>query len=135
MSNGMYTMGPMHLLLNQIQDEDTKLIRSNLCKEEPGCIQWLDSKKPGSVVYVNFGSITGLSPKQLVEFAWGLANSMQKFLWIIRPDFVMGETAILPPKFLTEINDRGMLASYCADSYHSRCSGINKIYILGFLLP
>lgn len=116
MLNGLYTVGPLHLLLNQFQHEDANLnlIGSNLWKEDPGCFRWLDSKEPGSVLYVNFGSITVLSPKQLVEFAWGLANSMQTFLWIIRPDLVMGESVCLPPEFLTEIKDRGMIASWCA---------------------
>ncbi|MBA0782716.1 hypothetical protein Gotri_000554 [Gossypium trilobum] len=77
-------------------------IDSNLWKEEPQCLQWLDSKEPKSVVYVNFGSITVMTANQLVEFAWGLANSKQPFLWIIRPYLVMGDSAILPPEFIEE---------------------------------
>ncbi|GMP45935.1 hypothetical protein CsSME_00014269 [Camellia sinensis var. sinensis] len=70
-----YTIGPLHLLMNQINDDSLKLIGSNLWKEEPKCLQWLDTKEPNSAVYVNFGSITVMTPKQMVEFAWGLANS------------------------------------------------------------
>lgn len=55
-----------------------------------------DSKDPNSMVYVNFGSIAIMTPEQIVEFAWGLANSKQDFLWISRPDLVSGDLAILP---------------------------------------
>ncbi|CAL5377702.1 unnamed protein product [Camellia sinensis] len=54
------------------------------------CIDWLNSQQPNSVVYVNFGSIT-----------------------IIRADIVSGDTTILPPKFVAETKDRGVLASWC----------------------
>ncbi|KAA8538107.1 hypothetical protein F0562_027715 [Nyssa sinensis] len=109
----VYIIGPLDLLLNQIDDNSLKPIGSNLWKEEPECLEWLDSKEPNSVVYVNFGSITVMTPDQLVEFAWGLANSNQSFLWIIRPDLVTGDSAILPPEFVSETKERGLLASWC----------------------
>ncbi|KAF8404619.1 hypothetical protein HHK36_009507 [Tetracentron sinense] len=109
----IYSVGPLHLLLNHISDNRLKSIGSNLWKEEAGCLEWLDSKEPNSVVYVNFGSITVMTPQQMIEFAWGLANSKQTFLWIVRPDLVIGDTAVLPPEFVTETKERGMLASWC----------------------
>ncbi|KAK3423555.1 hypothetical protein EUGRSUZ_F00342 [Eucalyptus grandis] len=87
----IYTLGPLHLLTKQLFDNNTRPFRSNLWKEEPGCIEWLDSKQPSSVMYVNFGSITVMSPAQLVEFAWGLMNNNQAFLWVIRPDLCSQE--------------------------------------------
>ncbi|KAK9285053.1 hypothetical protein L1049_024237 [Liquidambar formosana] len=113
MFNHVYTVGPLQLLLNQIPQDKTKPIGSNLWKEDPTCLEWLDSKEPNSVVYVNFGSLVVMSPQQLIEFAWGLANSMQTFLWIIRPDMVMGGSAILPPEFMTNIEKRGLIANWC----------------------
>ncbi|PON50347.1 UDP-glucuronosyl/UDP-glucosyltransferase [Trema orientale] len=112
----VYTIGPLNLLANQIQDDnDLKSLGSNLWKEDPYCLRWLDSREPNSVVYVNFGSITLMTAEQLVEFAWGLANSNKYFLWIIRPDIVRGEAAgtVPPPEFLTETKERGLLASWC----------------------
>ena len=109
----IYTIGPLQLFSNQIQDSELQLIGSNLWKEEPECLKWLDSKEPNSVVYVNYGSITVMTPLQLIEFAWGLANSNQTFLWILRPDLVSGESAILPPQFVAETEDRGFLAGWC----------------------
>ncbi|XP_043722109.1 7-deoxyloganetin glucosyltransferase-like [Telopea speciosissima] len=111
----VYTIGPLQLLLNQLQndDDDLKSIGSNLWKEESGCLEWLNSKEPGSVVYVNFGSITVMAHQQLTEFAWGLANSEQTFLWIIRSNLVVGESAVFPPEFMIRTKERGMLAGWC----------------------
>ncbi|XP_044475056.1 7-deoxyloganetin glucosyltransferase-like [Mangifera indica] len=109
----VYSIGPLHLQVNQIPDNDTKQIGSNLWKEETECLEWLDLKEPNSVVYVNFGSITVMTVDQLIEFSWGLANSKQTFLWVIRPDLVAGDTAILPPEFLTETKERSILANWC----------------------
>ncbi|EEF29507.1 UDP-glucuronosyltransferase, putative [Ricinus communis] len=52
-----------------------------------------------------------ISERHLKEFAWGLANSKHPFLWIIRHDIVMGDSAILPQEFIEEIKDRGFLAT------------------------
>lgn len=110
----VYSIGPLHLRINQLPAENKlKSLGGNLWKEEPECLQWLDSKQPKSVIYVNFGSITVMSHQQLVEFAWGLANSKQNFLWIVRPDLVMGKAAILPPEFVEETKERGLIASWC----------------------
>nr|BBQ04948.1 UDP-glycosyltransferase [Rosa sp.] len=111
----IYTIGPVHLQLHQIPaDSDLKLIESNLWIEEAECLDWLHLKEQNSVVYVNFGSITVMTAEQLIEFAWGLANSNKPFLWVIRPDLVAGESAVLPPGFLEEIKERGLLASWCS---------------------
>lgn len=110
----VYSLGPLQLALNHhVRDSDIKQLGSNLWKEEPECLQWLDSKPPNSVVYVNFGSITVMTADQLTEFAWGLANSNQAFLWVIRPDLVGGESAIVPPEFVEETKNRGVLATWC----------------------
>ena len=111
----VYTIGPIQLLLNQkLRKEDPlESLGYSLWKEDPECLHWLDSKEPSSVVYVNFGSVTVMSQKQLVEFAWGLANSNHYFLWIIRPDLVIGDSAILPPEFIAETKLRGLIEGWC----------------------
>ncbi|XP_038704391.1 7-deoxyloganetin glucosyltransferase-like [Tripterygium wilfordii] len=109
----VYPIGPLQFLQNQIQDSELEAMGSNLWKEEPECLKWLDSQDPRSVVYVNFGSIAVMTGDQLIEFAWGLANSKQNFLWVIRPDLVSGDSAILPTEFITETKNRGVLSSWC----------------------
>ncbi|CAI9765375.1 unnamed protein product [Fraxinus pennsylvanica] len=109
----IYTVGPLQLMMNHIHDKRYNSLSSSLWKEDSECINWLNTKEPNSVVYVNFGSITVVTAQQLTEFAWGLANSKKSFLWIIRPDIVAGDSAMLPPEFGTETKDRSMLISWC----------------------
>ncbi|KAL9336019.1 hypothetical protein Peur_070507 [Populus x canadensis] len=109
----VYAMGPLQLLLNKIQEDDLNSIGCNLWKEEVECLQWLDSQKPNSVVYVNFGSVAVATKQQLIEFGTGLAKSGHPFLWIIRPDMIAGDSAILPPKFTEETKDRCFISSWC----------------------
>ncbi|XP_023554303.1 7-deoxyloganetin glucosyltransferase-like isoform X2 [Cucurbita pepo subsp. pepo] len=54
-----------------------------------------------------------MTPEQRIECAWGLADSEKPFLWIIRPDIVVGDSTILPPEFVEETKDRSMIASWC----------------------
>lgn len=109
----IYAIGPLQLLLNQVPENDLNTIGSNLWKEELGCLEWLDTKEPGSVVYVNFGSVTVMTPQEMIEFAWGLANTNLYFLWIIRPDLVVGDAAILPADFVAQTKERSFLEGWC----------------------
>ena len=54
-----------------------------------------------------------MTPSQLVEFGWGLANCKYIFLWIISPDLVVSELVILPLEFKFETKERGLIASWC----------------------
>ncbi|KAJ8759770.1 hypothetical protein K2173_009871 [Erythroxylum novogranatense] len=113
MYRAVYFIGPLQLHLNQIQESDLNSIDCNLWKEEPECLQWLDSREPNSVLYVNFGSIASLTTEQLIEFGMGLAKSNHPFLWIIRPDMIVGGSAILPQEFIEETRERSFIASWC----------------------
>ncbi|XP_062154892.1 7-deoxyloganetin glucosyltransferase-like [Alnus glutinosa] len=109
----LFSIGPLELLLNRLPNDPLKSMEYSLWEEETECIHWLDTKAPNSVLYVNFGSIAAMTKPQLIELSWGLANSKHPFLWIIRPDLVVGESAILPPEFTVETKDRGLIASWC----------------------
>ncbi|KAG2572496.1 7-deoxyloganetin glucosyltransferase-like [Panicum virgatum] len=111
----IHAVGPLALLAEQIVPQGSQLdaLGSNLWKEDVSCLAWLDGREPRSVVYVNYGSITVMTNEELVEFAWGLANSGHDFLWVIRPDLVDGDAAVLPPEFLEAIEGRGHLATWC----------------------
>ncbi|CAL5196790.1 unnamed protein product [Lathyrus oleraceus] len=109
----LYTIGPFASFLNQSPNDHLASLDSNLWKEDPKCFEWLDSKEPGSIVYVNFGSTTVMSLEKLLEFAWGLANSKKPFLWIIRPDLVIGGSVVFSSEFVNEISDRGLIVGWC----------------------
>lgn len=118
----IYAVGPLPLLLSHVPaaagSSPTDKMESNLSRENNTCLEWLQSKRPGSVVYVSFGSITTLTNEQLVELAWGLANSNKDFIWVIRDDQVStgaGDpaAAVLPPEFLEETKGRSHVTSWC----------------------
>ncbi|KAL7619277.1 UDP-glycosyltransferase 85C1 [Lactuca sativa] len=111
----IYTVGPLQLLLNQTnQTKSSSFNGYSLWNEEPECIEWLESKEPNSVLYVNFGSLAVMSLQELLELGWGLVNSNHYFLWIIRTDMVDGGSAILPLEFEDAVKTRGFIANWCS---------------------
>ncbi|XP_057970608.1 linamarin synthase 2-like [Malania oleifera] len=108
----IYTCGPLSLLAQPTYSLDSP--NPSLWKEDSHCLHWLDERPPNTVMYVNYGSVTVMTPHHLLEFAWGLANSNHPFLWIVRPDIVIGESTTLPEEFFEEIKDRGLLVSWCS---------------------
>lgn len=113
----IYAIGPLPLLLDQLSNSNADTLESNHTHENRACLEWLKGKRPNSVVYVSFGSITTPTNKQLVELAWGLANSRQDFLWVIRNDQVnngaINPANVLPPEFLDQTMKRGYLTNWC----------------------
>ncbi|KAF3445100.1 hypothetical protein FNV43_RR14793 [Rhamnella rubrinervis] len=107
-----FVIGPLQLLLNHVPTDYSKNVGYSLWKEDAECLQWLDTKPPNSVLYVSFGSVAVITPQKLVEFGMGLAQSKQAFLWVIRPDLAVSESAILPPEFAVEIRARGLVTSW-----------------------
>ncbi|EFJ28921.1 hypothetical protein SELMODRAFT_231443 [Selaginella moellendorffii] len=60
----------------------------SLEEEELGCLEWLDSRPEGSVLYISFGSLAVLTQEQFMELALGVESSGISFLWVIRPAFL-----------------------------------------------
>ncbi|KAJ1279664.1 hypothetical protein BS78_04G171600 [Paspalum vaginatum] len=113
----IYAIGPLPLLLRQAAgDDDPAFVdasgSTSLSKENRACLDWLDGKRAKSVLFASFGSIVKLTDEQLVELAWGLANSGHDFLWVIRSD-QQQKQPVLPPEFLAETEGRGCVTSWC----------------------
>ncbi|XVF61981.1 hypothetical protein PTKIN_Ptkin08bG0179400 [Pterospermum kingtungense] len=84
---------------------------------------WLDKQPIESVIYVSFGSGGTLSTEQITELAWGLEQSRQRFIWVVRPPsdnplgayFTMvkndgdGTPDYLPEGFLTRTKSIGLV--------------------------
>ncbi|KAK5843411.1 hypothetical protein PVK06_005868 [Gossypium arboreum] len=79
-SPNIYAIGPLTSLSRNLLEIQHNSLNSSLWKEDTSCIEWLNTMKPGSVVYLNYGSVTVMSNHHLQEFAWGLANSKYPFL-------------------------------------------------------
>nr|AGX93071.1 7-deoxyloganetic acid UDP-glucosyltransferase-like protein [Vinca minor] len=90
----LFTIGPSHSHLNsrlETQNIKTSISSGSFWEEDRSCVDWLDSQPPRSVLYVSFGSITVVTRAQLLEFWHGLVNSGHRFLWVMRPDSIMGK--------------------------------------------
>ncbi|XP_010242477.1 PREDICTED: UDP-glycosyltransferase 74F2-like [Nelumbo nucifera] len=99
---------PSMYLDKQVEDDSDYGL--HLYKPDSGdCINWLNKRAEGSVVYVSFGSMAALSVEQMEEIAWGLRRSDSYFLWVVR----RSEAEKLPSKFVEETSDKGLIVTWC----------------------
>lgn len=80
------------------------------------CLDWLESQKSKSVLYISFGSQNTIGASQMMELAIGLEKSEKAFVWVIRPPMgfdLRGEfkSEWLPEKFEERMREkkRGLL--------------------------
>lgn len=110
----IYTIGPLHAHLKAklaATASSLPAFSNSLWEEDRSCVTWLDSQPLKSVLYVSFGSIATVTKDQLMEFWHGLVNSGQRFLWVIRPDSVAGESQI--PLDLSQVTkERGYIVDW-----------------------
>ncbi|KAF9620259.1 hypothetical protein IFM89_010994 [Coptis chinensis] len=92
---------------------------------ENKCITWLDMQPKDSVLFVSFGSGGTLSAEQMIELAYGLELSQQRFIWVVKKPVEANNSAgtlfttgnmehtnpcdYLPNGFLTSINGVGLV--------------------------
>ena len=69
------------------------------------CMKWLDSKEPGLVVDVSFGSLAAVGEEQMAELAWGLKRTNRCFLWIVKES----EESKLSRDFVKETSNIGLI--------------------------
>nr|AEW31187.1 glucosyltransferase [Vitis vinifera] len=88
-------------------------VRGDFMKADD-CIEWLDSKRPSSIVYVSFGSVVYLKQDQVDEIAYGLLNSGLQFLWVMKPPHKDAglELLVLPEGFLEKAGDKGKVVQW-----------------------
>ncbi|XP_044473141.1 7-deoxyloganetic acid glucosyltransferase-like [Mangifera indica] len=113
----VYAIGPLHALKSRINENSSSSSTSSdgiLWKEDKKCLKWLDSKPSRSVLYVSFGSLINLSGEQILELLHGLANSEKSFLWVIRPDLIVGDATIgdILKEQETGRMERGLIVSW-----------------------
>ncbi|XP_030447254.1 UDP-glycosyltransferase 76E2-like [Syzygium oleosum] len=102
----IFPVGPLHKF--------APTSAASLLQEDTGCIPWLDKQTHNSVIYVSLGSVAHMSQDQLSEMAWGLANSKEPFLWVIRPGSIPGLEWIesMDEEFKECVKDRGCIVKW-----------------------
>ncbi|KAM1162373.1 hypothetical protein PS1_001347 [Malus domestica] len=104
----IFPIGPFHKCCRTISSSSSLLV------QDQSCISWLNNQAPKSVAYVSFGSFVQIEEVQFLEIAWGLANSNQPFLWVVRPRFVneLDWLEALPNGFLEALNGRAYIVKW-----------------------
>jgi UDP-glucosyltransferase BX8/BX9 len=102
----IFCIGPLHKF--------TPPARSSLLKQDLSCLEWLNTQAPSSVIYVSFGSLACLNHEEFIETAWGLANSGQPFLWVVRPGSIIGKDEIdyFPDGFIEAMHGHMKIISW-----------------------
>ncbi|CAL1393070.1 unnamed protein product [Linum trigynum] len=105
----MKTIGPTipSMYLDQQLQDDKDYGFSIFKPDSKQCMDWLDNKPTGSVIYVSFGSMASLGLEQMEELSHGLKNSNHYFLWVVRAS----EEAKLPLNF--DPSEKGLIVSWC----------------------
>ncbi|MED6221494.1 hypothetical protein PIB30_055367 [Stylosanthes scabra] len=98
---------PSMILDNRIkEDQDYDVAQF---KSEDYCIDWLDNKPKCSVIYVSFGSMVSVKEEQMEEIAYGLRDSNNYFLWVVRAS----EENKLPKDFAKK-SEKGLIVTWCS---------------------
>ncbi|KAI7983142.1 UDP-glycosyltransferase 74E2 [Camellia lanceoleosa] len=97
------------MFLDKRLQDDTEYGLSIFKPNTGTCMNWLEERPNGSVVYVSFGSLAELGVDQMEELAWGLGDSNYHFLWVV----MSKEEAKLPKDFARETSEKGLVASWC----------------------
>ncbi|KAL9240716.1 hypothetical protein vseg_014902 [Gypsophila vaccaria] len=99
---------PSKYLDNRIPN-DTDYGLSLFEPETDSCIQWLNARQSGSVIYVSMGSMASLGDKQMEEMARALSKINKNFLWVVRAT----EENKLPSNFKEDTSEKGLIVSWC----------------------
>ncbi|XP_059666351.1 7-deoxyloganetic acid glucosyl transferase-like [Cornus florida] len=112
----LFPIGPLHAHLKARLAADTNsssTYSSSFWEEDRSCVTWLDSQPSKSVIYVSFGSLTIVTKHQLMEFWYGLVNSGQRFLWVMRPDSIAEkDEGQIPVELVEGTRERGYMVEW-----------------------
>ncbi|CAD6272674.1 unnamed protein product [Miscanthus lutarioriparius] len=101
----IWSLGPMFLCNTDMDAMESRGYKTSV--DGKHCLQWLDSMKPGSVLYVSFGSMARTVFSQIEDIALGLEASMRPFLWVIKSDNKASRVdKLLDEEFEERIRDR-----------------------------
>lgn len=104
----VWFLGPMFLCNTEMSAIEIRGDKATV--DQKHCLKWLESMKPGSVLYVSFGSMARTVFSQLKEIALGLEASRRPFLWVIKSDDKASDTEkLLSEGFEERIRDRGFI--------------------------
>ncbi|KAI5314674.1 hypothetical protein L3X38_043850 [Prunus dulcis] len=105
-------IGPVSLC-NKAVGNKTEIRGMEASFDEHECLNWLNTKKINTVVYIRFGSLTNFSDPQLLEIALGLEAYGQEFIWVVKEEKKEKEEW-LPEGFEQRMEGKGLIIRGCA---------------------
>ncbi|KAI3512155.1 hypothetical protein L1887_19384 [Cichorium endivia] len=103
----VWCIGPVSLCNRSFLDVAER--GSKAAISEHDCLKWLDSREPGSVVYICLGSLSYACAEQVIELGLGLELSNKPFIWFIRETNGELERWFLEQGYEERIKDRGVV--------------------------
>ncbi|KAK1354919.1 Glycosyltransferase [Heracleum sosnowskyi] len=105
----VWCIGPLSLCNKDSLDKAQR--GNNVTIDQSKCMKWLDTQKPGSVIYACLGSLSSLAREQLIELSLGLEASRHPFVWAVRAGSKQEEIEqwIVEDGFEERIKGRGLL--------------------------
>uniref|UniRef100_A0A7C9CYR8 Uncharacterized protein n=1 Tax=Opuntia streptacantha TaxID=393608 RepID=A0A7C9CYR8_OPUST len=102
----VFPLGPLH--------KHPSSNESSVVIQDQSYLTWLNKQAPNSVLYVSFGTLAVIGKEELLELAWGLANSEQPFLWVVRPKLTgsIENDVLLPKDFLRNVAGRSHIVQW-----------------------
>ncbi|OVA19028.1 UDP-glucuronosyl/UDP-glucosyltransferase [Macleaya cordata] len=107
MGRRAWQIGPVSLRNRDTMDKAQRGKKGSI--DEHYILNWLDSKKPNSVLYVCFGSVSRFSNDQLLEIGMGLEDSGVSFVWVVRTIKNDKEERFLPEGFEERMEVKGLI--------------------------
>ncbi|XWS57355.1 hypothetical protein CRYUN_Cryun09bG0167400 [Craigia yunnanensis] len=107
--NKVWCIGPVSLCNKDALDKAQRGNKASV--DEHQCLRWLDSQKPGSVIYACLGSQSNVIPSQSIQLGLGLEASNTPFIWVIRGSDTANEIEewILEDGFEERTKGRGLV--------------------------
>ncbi|KAJ4968777.1 hypothetical protein NE237_015478 [Protea cynaroides] len=104
------TIGPTlpSMYLDKRIEDDNDYNINLFHPDSSACMNWLNNRLTGTVVYVSFGSMAMLGVEQMEELAWGLKRSNSYILWVVRAS----ERDKLPNNFVDEASDKELIVKW-----------------------
>lgn len=103
-----WNIGPLFMYEKRTEQRAKRGMEASIDEHE--CLNWLDSKKPDSVIYVSFGSVANFDDNQLMELAAGLEASGREFIWVVKKEKREGvREDWLPQGFEERIQGKGLI--------------------------
>lgn len=105
----VWCIGPVSLCNKKTEDKFARGNKASISDSE--FLEWMNSVKPRSVVYVCLGSQCRLVPSQLIELGLGLEASNYPFIWAVKTGakWTELENWLAQSKFEDRVKGRGLL--------------------------